>query len=567
MGYSDIPLQCPTPPAPHAHTDISRAERQLVRVQWVVMIIVTGLATWHSPYSLHENILRAAVLAVTVGMHPLLYGLVWHQVGIAASPRLSGLLTAADVAIAMLLFFQTSQSLAFAQILFFSVVALAATRYTLARALGITSLVSTLVITTTLMPPAHGSFTTLTSITMGLLLVTYIVGLLRAAELKERDTARSNSALYRQVLGINRELAAINNLVHVLFNLDSPQQVLAAAVPIVGDAMGALRAQGCMWDVDHMIAEPTSAPITVALSAAAAQSGQVRGTPSQAPDTTIDTSYILAIPIQVRESVMAVVEVVLPDSSYDHALVQLLAKELGVGMESALLRQALNQNAILEEKNRIAQELHDTVAQILFSLGLGIEWCRTRVNDPTLADKLAELKRLSAQGNAQIRSAIFTLSSRIGQTNLVQAIQELVSDMGQKYQWQTNVVVVGEPTQPSLAIQNALHRIVREGMINVYKHAGATEVIVSLRFTPTHIVVVVQDNGCGGADQANTAMALPSHHFGLSTLCNQLAELAGELAIYDADDHGLVLRATIPLHLAKLALAPDATHRGEARSA
>ncbi len=113
---------------------------------------------------------------------------------------------------------------------------------------------------------------------------------------------------------------------------------------------------------------------------------------------------------------------------------------------------------------------------------MGLEWgLRHVAPDTDVYAKLLDLKRLSGQGNTEIRSAIFTLASQTGQGELVPTIRKLVSDLGEKHGWQTNVVVTGTPLQPPLLVRNAVHRIVREGMINTYKHAQASEVMVSLR--------------------------------------------------------------------------------------
>jgi signal transduction histidine kinase len=217
-------------------------------------------------------------------------------------------------------------------------------------------------------------------------------------------------------------------------------------------------------------------------------------------------------------------------------------------VDNALLRRKVQQAALVHEKERIARQLHDTVAQILFSIGLGLEWCLQHVAPETeVHAKLLDLRRLSGQGTTEIRSAIFTLASNIGQGEIVPAIRKLVADLGEKYGWQTNMVVTGTPEQPPLLVQNAIHRIVREGMINTYKHAQAGEVMVSLRFMPGQITVVVQDDGRGQASTVRAAMASQDHHFGLRTVQAQVADLGGSFDVYDADERGIVLRATIPL--------------------
>jgi two-component system sensor histidine kinase DegS len=100
----------------------------------------------------------------------------------------------------------------------------------------------------------------------------------------------------------------------------------------------------------------------------------------------------------------------------------------------------------------------------------------------------------------------------------------------------------------SVSVQNTAHRVVREALMNVYKHAGASEVMVSLTFAPTTLTVVAQDNGIGIPNDVCAEFRRPSEHFGLRTLAEQVEELGGELVVFNnVDESGATIKAFIPL--------------------
>src|SRR5205085_1553310 len=170
----------------------------------------------------------------------------------------------------------------------------------------------------------------------------------------------------------------------------------------------------------------------------------------------------------------------------------------------------------LQGKNRIAQELHDTVLQMLFGVGLRLQWSLEQLPaGSALRAPLEEARHLSARAGGELRGAIFTLCSDIAEIGLVPAVERLVREQAARAGWAANVVVRGAVPELPVLVQNAAHRVVREALMNAYKHARATEVVVSLRFTPAALTVVVQDNGVGIPAEALAGFRQTPDHFGL----------------------------------------------------
>ena len=553
----------------------SRTERRMITLQWTVMLTVCGIS-WAGahPTNVLYGVTLSMVLFGTAAVHPVCYELVlrlagpWFGANVAAR---HAALTALDVTVGITLYYEaiTMRQPEFAQILLFCVVALAATRYRLSRAVGITSLLSLLLLMPLLLVAQRSALpqvanSTLISSALSLYVVTYLVALIRTAERRADEIAQHNERLYHSVLGYNRELGAINNLMHVLGPQENVEAMLSESLALICAAVDTKG--GRVYRVEH------SEPYLVAQhgASAEAQDRQADALAREAierrdlvvvpPTPMEDASYdaalsSVAMPLLADGDVIGILQLPLDLSPTETAYserprmerLRILCRELAVALDNALLRDKVQQAVLLHEKNRIAQELHDTVAQILFSIGLGLEWCLRQVAEGTdVQAKLLDLKRLSGQGTTEIRSAIFTLASSIGQDEMVPAMRNLVDDMGQKYGWETNVVVTGDPQQPPLLVQTAIHRIVREGMINIYKHAQASQVMVSLGFTPTAVTVVVQDNGVGEAAAVRTTMLGQNRHFGLRAVSAQVHDLGGTFDVYDADERGIVLRALIP---------------------
>ena len=159
----------------------------------------------------------------------------------------------------------------------------------------------------------------------------------------------------------------------------------------------------------------------------------------------------------------------------------IVCQELGTCVEKALLRAAAQRSLVLEEKNRIAQELHDTVLQMLFSSNLGVDWCMRRTDDTVLAAKLSEVRKLTAQASSELRSAIFTLSSRVAEIGLLAALEQLTNSFIVQQDLPVQFSAIGKPPPGlSVLIQNAMHRAARESLMNAYKHAHASNVAVRL---------------------------------------------------------------------------------------
>lgn len=199
-----------------------------------------------------------------------------------------------------------------------------------------------------------------------------------------------------------------------------------------------------------------------------------------------------------------------------------------------------------QERGRIAEELHDRVAQILFSLGIGITWCLGRTPDET-AQTLQRLRHLAAQGTEEIRRTVYDLAE--GTTDARGLVEQLRLTVGAYTtgELQVNLVINGRPRRLPYEVDEALHRIALEALTNVQRHAAAEVAIVGLHFEPEEVHLVVQDDGVGAPALILDHFQGNLGHFGLKAMHRRMAALGGRLSLRNGEEGGLIVRATVPL--------------------
>lgn len=234
----------------------------------------------------------------------------------------------------------------------------------------------------------------------------------------------------------------------------------------------------------------------------------------------------------------------------DERVVAMLASSAVIGLENARVHSQAQRLARMEERQRIAQSLHDTMAQMLFGLGLAIR--RTlgqRLESESARQSLEVARRLSARSSEELRSAIFALSrpELHGGDGLIDLLREQV----QEFQSESGVAATFEAPAPVADLPHpvgeAIYRIVRESLTNVHKHAQATNVVVRLQCTADSIVVTIQDDGIGLDESRSRRAAGQSLQFGVETMRQLAAQVKGEFAITNNDGRGATVEARLPI--------------------
>ena len=210
---------------------------------------------------------------------------------------------------------------------------------------------------------------------------------------------------------------------------------------------------------------------------------------------------------------------------------------------------AQKRQMLTDERSRIAQELHDRVQQTLFTIGLKADWIMERtVTDSELQRPLKAIKQLASLGTAQVRDAIFALSStQIQEGGLVSMLYTLIHDLREATSIEADLVVAEWMKSLPSSVENVLFTIAQETLSNVRRHAHATTVIVTVQVTHEQAVLVVQDNGIGLSAHILQNYRNNTTHLGLKGMHNRLEEPGGQFFLMNGEEGGLIVKAVVPL--------------------
>ncbi|MEO1670156.1 MAG: sensor histidine kinase [Cyanobacteria bacterium J06631_2] len=199
----------------------------------------------------------------------------------------------------------------------------------------------------------------------------------------------------------------------------------------------------------------------------------------------------------------------------------------------------IEDQATLEERNRIAREIHDSVGHYLTAQSIQLENTSLfMAADPAKAnDHLAKARDLGKEALSNIRNSVATLrNSPCPDT----PIKQLVAD----FKSHSDLEIcdrIDLPHPLTQEIKISLLRIVQEALTNITKHSSATKVDLDLNTTPHQVFLTIQDNGIGFDPSVNTT------GFGLQSMSERTAALNGTLEITSDCDQGTQIKIKIPL--------------------
>jgi signal transduction histidine kinase len=199
---------------------------------------------------------------------------------------------------------------------------------------------------------------------------------------------------------------------------------------------------------------------------------------------------------------------------------------------------------VLEERQRLARELHDSVSQALFGIGLGAQTALALLeHEPEkVADPLRYILELANTGLAEMRALIFELRPEsLEQDGLLRAIERQAAALGARYRVNIETVLESEP-DISIPIKEALYRIAQEAMHNAVKHAKPRTIRLQLACRDGMVTLEVADDGMG----FDASGSFPGH-LGLKSMPERAERLGGQVMVTSTPGAGTQVRASIPL--------------------
>ena len=221
-------------------------------------------------------------------------------------------------------------------------------------------------------------------------------------------------------------------------------------------------------------------------------------------------------------------------SESDQQLIEMLAAHAAIAMENANLYERSRELSVVEERNRLARDLHDSVAQTLFSIDLTAEAAATLVdqNPAEAKERIHELQRLGRDATNTLRTLIFELRpAEVAGSGLVETLERYVAGLRRVYPVKIDVRAEGEGhIKPS--VERQLFGIAQEALNNALKHSGASEIDVRLAVTDRGVTLSISDDGSGFDPRVRyDALSARSKRLGLTSMQERADSLGGHLRI------------------------------------
>ena len=388
--------------------------------------------------------------------------------------------------------------------------------------------------------------------------------------------AVENARLYEDMRSSARRFEALSRADSELFRSLDLDTVLQALVDVTVDVIGVDKSMVSTWDVDTRVmslrasrnlGESTLAYIrglfdqrTQRLESRSERYDDslagviVTDDPSRAPPHLVPIieaegiASMIEIPVFSTDgqplgffSVAYTTEHHFDDS--EQRLLAALADRAAVAISNAELYERSQRVASLEERQRLARELHDSVSQALYGIALGARTARTQLdrNPAAAVEPVDYVLSLAEMGMAEMRALIFELRPEsLESEGLVAAIRKQSEAVQARHGVQIETALCEEPDVP-LPVKEAAYRIAQEALHNVIKHSGASQVRVALTPIDGGVQLDVSDNGKG----FDTGGEFPGH-LGLASMRERAAKSGGQLEIRSREGTGTQVTATFP---------------------
>ncbi len=276
-------------------------------------------------------------------------------------------------------------------------------------------------------------------------------------------------------------------------------------------------------------------------------------------DYVVNTIYTfrseLCVPIVAGGRVLALLNLESDQeatfSDEDVEAIETVADVMAGAMENARLYRRAQEAAVLEERSRLARDLHDSISQQLFSMTLTAQAARAQLekNPARTATQLERIQETAAAALAEMRALIFQLRPPgLSEHGLIGALQQHVASLDRREGLDVTLSVDGDERH-ARGVEQALYRIAQEALNNVVKHAGACRVEVHLHLYSEQIALTICDDG-KGFDPSVVHNLHNVHnggrHLGLISMRERATELGGRLELHSTPGNGTQIIVTVP---------------------
>jgi len=260
---------------------------------------------------------------------------------------------------------------------------------------------------------------------------------------------------------------------------------------------------------------------------------------------------VLCVPLRAKRGVIGVI--CLEDTRVNHfgstdvGWVEALAAAAASAIENAQLHTRIRQLAAEQERQKLARDLHDTVTQSLYSIGMAaqtsLKLARQEHFDTGALDAIKHILALSQTTLSEMREFLYDLHpTALADTGLIESLAQHFDVLRTQYLVSIDFRADSEPLVPMIH-KEALFHIAREALWNVVKYASATHVDVLLRVEGNQVILSVVDDGAG----FDPSVFVEEETVGLRNMKQRAELVGGVLELDTSPDHGTRITARIPL--------------------
>lgn len=267
-----------------------------------------------------------------------------------------------------------------------------------------------------------------------------------------------------------------------------------------------------------------------------------------------EVSFRLAVPLLIDNQIRGalVLDLNAPQlPPHVHQIAEWLADQVIVAQGIDRLQQKAKKAAALQERERLAREMHDAVMQSIYSLSLFAEAVKRFVSSGQIElvqEYLQQLSETAEQALKELRLLLYELKPAVlEQVGLVEALRQRLEAVERRNGITTHlnvegIEVEGRATFPTY-IEDGLYRICQEALNNALKHSSASEVAVQLSVKAKELQLEIRDNGVGFA--VNDPKCIYGE--GLTTMRDRTRQLNARLTIESVPQQGTCVRIVLPL--------------------
>ena len=266
---------------------------------------------------------------------------------------------------------------------------------------------------------------------------------------------------------------------------------------------------------------------------------------------TAGLRYHASIPLYAHGKRLGVLNVASPDwrelSAADLRLLYTVGDLIGLAIERARLFSRQAEFGAAQERNRLAREIHDTLAQGLTAITLQLETADALLEADTSPQRtrqaIAQALALARANLEEARRSVLDLrAAPLEGRTLAEALEALCAETGAKARVPVRFVTRGGTEPLPLRVEAGLYRIAQEALTNAIRHGQPTHIRAELVLSADHAQLVVQDDGHGF-----DARAIPRGRYGLTGLNERVRLLGGALHLESSPGEGTRVQVDVPL--------------------